>query len=129
MMNCDFNFWDYLLDDDIVRDYDKYCTKIHSEIIITNQPASIVSRHLMFGNLGAFPLLVYTGNGNIDLVHHVTPGIFNVLAGRESNYTAIVSLSELGGPAEVKGLTEEKSAKGKKARIADALLVGELADV
>ena len=48
----------------------------------------------MFGNLGAFTLLVYIGNGNINI--NVTLRSFNIITSRESNYTAIMGLSESG---------------------------------
>ena len=79
MMNADFNFLTYLLNDEIVSDYLKHRQKIHSEIIRTDPSATNSPQQSPCGNLGAFPLLVHTGNGYIDLIHHVTPGTTNIL--------------------------------------------------
>jgi hypothetical protein len=92
------NFYELLQIDDIVKNYDKYATKIHSSIINNNDK----DVQLKFGEMDVFSLLVCTKENEIDIIYYVTPGKNNILIKKKVNLKAIISINGSGSLTKVK---------------------------
>ena len=73
-----FDFY-HSIKNDIIINFSSYAKIIHYDIInITD-----LDIKLKFRNIGIFPLIVYTGNGNIKLVYYIIPRIINILTKKD----------------------------------------------
>ena len=76
------NFFVLLQQDEIVSKKNDHAQEIHSSIINTSDASALVP----FGQWGGvFPLLACAGEDEFDIIHHLTPGVTNILTNKSSN--------------------------------------------
>ena len=103
-------FLDVLLADEIVRDFEKHAEAVKELVAPRDKDGDFATKA---GGLGAFPLLAHLGEGEITLIHHLTPGTLNVITKKREATRVVRGIVDGGIPMEVKGLDEEVCKKGK----------------
>ena len=103
-------WFDILKDDTYSKDYIKLKSNIQT-LVKPNTPISSLTENLEI--MGSFPLLIHTGDKEVSIIHHLTPGKINPPTQAKINMTGVLGLHEGGSAIEIKEDTLTQAKDGK----------------
>jgi len=108
-----------------------WCRLIRITCILSKDIISLTDNSVVikFNNLGLFPLLVYEGKGQVDIIYYTTPEKINLITKLSSNFKAIAGLSKKGAPVKFKDLNSESFSKGKVVKLEDICSITDINDI
>ena len=111
----DITFEKLLLQDSVVNEYTTYTDTSHNDIIKTDVVDPDLTTKL--DQMGVFPLLVHIGDQQLEIIHHLKPGITNIITKTQSNAYGIAGLANQGHPIEIRNIQNIPFSTGKIIKI------------